>query len=284
MVTIIKKLTGGAYPFYEYACLSTDIKPVSLVPENSICHEIDTGKHFYFGNGQWKELPPKGGSGGGSAYTLPTASADTKGGVKIGSGLTMTGEVLSATDGGAEKFVVTLTKENDTWTADKTVSEIVAAYGAGKIVVAKYPRDGINIDIPLNMAIEYQGIYGARFIGFVNSGNNNTVVAVQFVDEGSGAAITIIEQQIPTSTNAPLIVTMTEDQQTLGTYVGDKTNKEAYDAFVAGRPVVAYLSAINTAFSCLAVNLADTTYSIAFTNSIVSEGGENDNISVVMGN
>ena len=33
--------------------------------------------------------------GGGGSYTLPTASAETKGGVKIGSGLTMTGEVLS---------------------------------------------------------------------------------------------------------------------------------------------------------------------------------------------
>lgn len=33
---------------------------------------------------------------GGSSYTLPTAGADTKGGVKIGSGLKMTGEVLSA--------------------------------------------------------------------------------------------------------------------------------------------------------------------------------------------
>lgn len=33
---------------------------------------------------------------GGNSYTLPTASADTKGGVKIGSGLKMTGEVLSA--------------------------------------------------------------------------------------------------------------------------------------------------------------------------------------------
>lgn len=33
---------------------------------------------------------------GANAYTLPTAGADTKGGVKIGSGLTMTGEVLSA--------------------------------------------------------------------------------------------------------------------------------------------------------------------------------------------
>lgn len=35
------------------------------------------------------------GGGGGGGYTLPTASADTKGGVKIGAGLTMTGEVLS---------------------------------------------------------------------------------------------------------------------------------------------------------------------------------------------
>ena len=38
--------------------------------------------------------------GGGGGYTLPTASAEIKGGVKIGSGLTMTGEVLSVTGGG----------------------------------------------------------------------------------------------------------------------------------------------------------------------------------------
>ena len=35
-------------------------------------------------------------SGGGSSYTLPTASSDTLGGVKIGSGLTITDGVLSA--------------------------------------------------------------------------------------------------------------------------------------------------------------------------------------------
>lgn len=35
------------------------------------------------------------GGGGGGGYTLPTASADTKGGVKIGSGLSMSGEVLN---------------------------------------------------------------------------------------------------------------------------------------------------------------------------------------------
>ena len=35
-------------------------------------------------------------SGGSGSYTLPTASADTLGGVKIGSGLTITDGVLSA--------------------------------------------------------------------------------------------------------------------------------------------------------------------------------------------
>lgn len=37
--------------------------------------------------------------GGGSQYTLPTASANTKGGVKIGTGLSMNGEVLNVTGG-----------------------------------------------------------------------------------------------------------------------------------------------------------------------------------------
>lgn len=34
------------------------------------------------------------GGGGGSSYTLPTASAEVKGGVKVGSGLTIDGETL----------------------------------------------------------------------------------------------------------------------------------------------------------------------------------------------
>lgn len=34
-------------------------------------------------------------AGGGGGYTLPTASGSTKGGIKIGSGLTMDGEVLN---------------------------------------------------------------------------------------------------------------------------------------------------------------------------------------------
>lgn len=55
-----------------------------------------------------KALEENGGGGGGS-YTLPTASPTVKGGVKIGSGLQMDGEVLSvvggATGGGKEVVV-----------------------------------------------------------------------------------------------------------------------------------------------------------------------------------
>ncbi len=49
-------------------------------------------------------------AGGGSQYILPTASADTKGGVKIGSGLTMTGEVLNADGGGVPYYDAMLYK------------------------------------------------------------------------------------------------------------------------------------------------------------------------------
>ena len=48
-----------------------------------------------------------GGGGGGGSYELPTASATVKGGVKIGSGLQMTGEVLSATGGGGGSWYTT---------------------------------------------------------------------------------------------------------------------------------------------------------------------------------
>ena len=47
-----------------------------------------------------------GGSSGGSAYTLPIASADVLGGIKVGAGLTISTEgTLSATGGGTADAV-----------------------------------------------------------------------------------------------------------------------------------------------------------------------------------
>ena len=52
------------------------------------------GKLTFLDGAEVENFP--GGSGGGGSYTLPTASASTLGGVKVGSGLTITDGVLSA--------------------------------------------------------------------------------------------------------------------------------------------------------------------------------------------
>lgn len=56
---------------------------------------LNSNDPYIESTGERSTLGAKLASGGGGSYTLPTASAETKGGVKIGSGLTMTGEVLS---------------------------------------------------------------------------------------------------------------------------------------------------------------------------------------------
>lgn len=53
-----------------------------------------------------ENLEAQSGGGGSDPYVLPTASATVKGGVKIGSGLSMNGEVLSATGGGSYELPV----------------------------------------------------------------------------------------------------------------------------------------------------------------------------------
>jgi len=223
--------------------------------------------------------------------SLTDTYSDIAGGVPVGQYSTISDAILACSKkysagggGGAEKFVVTLTRENDTWTADKTIAEIVAADEAGKIVVAKYPNSGMYTDLPLSSAVEYQGIYGALFIGFVNSGNDNKIVSVQCTNQGSGDVIATTEQPIPTSTNEPLIVTLTADQST-GNLVGDKTYKEVYDAVDGGQTVTlkGNTGSITFATNALSVGLGNDGYSVAlvFGGSIVeAEGAENDFVSV----
>ena len=54
------------------------------------------GKLTFLDGAEVENFPGGGGGSGGGSYTLPTASADTLGGVKVGSGLTITNGVLSA--------------------------------------------------------------------------------------------------------------------------------------------------------------------------------------------
>ena len=50
--------------------------------------------HFLRGDGTWQEV--ESGGGGGETYVLPTASSNVKGGIKVGDGLSIRNEVLSA--------------------------------------------------------------------------------------------------------------------------------------------------------------------------------------------
>ena len=71
--------------------------PNTHITKNYFAHggnELIIGGKITFLDGAEVENFP-GGEGGGS-YTLPTASADTLGGIKVGSGLTITDGVLSA--------------------------------------------------------------------------------------------------------------------------------------------------------------------------------------------
>lgn len=87
-------------------------------------------------------------TGSGDPYTLPTASADTKGGVKIGSGLSMTGEVLSA-----------------------DFSELSAddiSYGTGTVKDALDERIvGINISMPIS-GVSVSTAWGALYYTIVS--------------------------------------------------------------------------------------------------------------------
>ena len=64
-----------------------------------------TGQVPTWNGSAWAAATPSAGGGGGGSYTLPTASASVLGGVKIGSGLTITDGVLAASGGGSGSIV-----------------------------------------------------------------------------------------------------------------------------------------------------------------------------------
>ena len=71
--------------------------PNTHITKNYFAHggnELVIGGKLTFLDGAEVENFP--GEGGGGSYTLPTASADTLGGIKVGNGLTITNGVLSA--------------------------------------------------------------------------------------------------------------------------------------------------------------------------------------------
>lgn len=169
--------------------------------------------------------------------------------------------------GGAEKFIVTLTQENDTWTADKTIAEIVAADEAGKEVEAH-----IVLDMEPTMTVIAQPAVIESFQNFGAA----FFYAVLEVYRGSPKLYTVVgscaneeewsvtETPLGNSSNAPLIVTMTADEST-GNMVGDKTYKEAFDAMQLGIPVTVVIQGV-AASRLIGAVLAEGNYYLTYSS------------------
>lgn len=304
---------SGASEYTLYRGDSTDTKPIVAQP-GDVFEEYDTGKSYVCsrdakGRTVWtedanaKRQTPSAG-GGGSAYTLPTASASTKGGVKIGSGLTMTGEVLSVTgggsSGGAEKFVVTLTQDNDTWTADKTIVEIAEAYD-GNVVVASVPTEaGISAEIPCTFATNdtmtgclFSGVVGLELssVGVINvmgiSQNDSDEWGVSFLDDqtvpphsafNNGQVLGVSSGSLDWVDHYnPLFVSLTQDKTNTNQYEGNKTFKQIYDAYITGQKVMfSYSGSYGDVFYA---NYDGVAYEITAHfdgDNVTGEGGAND--------
>ena len=156
--------------------------------------------------------------------------------------------VTPSSGGGAEKFVVTLAQDaqTETWTADKTVSEIVAADEAGKNVVAFFQYMGqFPTELPKVSWIHDPEGTGSVFIfSGIIYGESKEAALVAGQQDGGSDAWQVTFTPIPTPTNAPLIVTLEFDDPSEPTaFVGDKTYGEVFTAASAGIPCTLVLSA-----------------------------------------
>lgn len=78
---------------------------MKYIDENGLLYLVQKIKTWLSGKANSSHTHAKSEITDYADYTLPTAGADTKGGIKVGAGLTMNGEVLSATGGGTADSV-----------------------------------------------------------------------------------------------------------------------------------------------------------------------------------
>lgn len=109
-------------------------------------------------------------------YTLPVASADTLGGVKVGKGLQMDGDVLAAKVEGEYELIETITMEEDvksyTWSQDQGYKKILIFIETP--IVAEYTANPDNLificvgeKINYNkVAVRLGEVVSAKYIGF----------------------------------------------------------------------------------------------------------------------
>lgn len=73
---MVKIYTNQNGQLFKVTCLSTDDKPIGVVPANTICEELDTGDKYFYDPvaSQWAAYP--GGSGSGSGLPDPSTLTD----------------------------------------------------------------------------------------------------------------------------------------------------------------------------------------------------------------
>lgn len=205
--------------------------------------------------------------------------------------------------GGAEKFVVTIS-DNSGITADKTFAEIKAAYDADKDVEASIYLGVFGLTI--KTVLSFVNADTAEFVGVVYSpldtktriyscycytgggsdawNSNNVVVddIPSYSSSQNGKVLGVSSGSLAwVDSNAPLIVTLTAGSEA-GQFVGDKTYKEVYDAFMAGQNCILNVPDTHAALAVLSVG-HETGYTINASNEILATGSANDYVTITVG-
>lgn len=128
------------------------------------------------------------GSGGGS-YTLPVASADTLGGVKVGEGLSITNGVLSASGTGSGVVMCFISSpELGVWQASMTRAEVESAMSSGPVF--------INLGGAIGVFLKDEGypeIYGFVLVAESTlSGGELKRYYIEFAEDGT-LSVTVVE-------------------------------------------------------------------------------------------
>lgn len=230
-----------------------------------------------------------GGGGGGGGSSLPAVTSDDN------------GDLLGVVEGawakvepttGGETFTVTLTKEDDIWTADKTIAEIVTAHAAGKncVAVGDYLGAGFTIAVPLTVSFNgdevfavFSGVLGIEneYFNIAVSGTVNfeadswlveTAVSLPPVtssDNGSLLGVSDGAWAKVTST-APMVVTGTIDGTSVTITTALADIKAAFDA---GRTV--YLSSMGVHFPLVFCEEESSAITLVFT-TLAYDTDDND--------
>ena len=117
VITTAKPSTNDGFTYIRVGCTYSDYQAYIAV----FCNEL-----FAYKSGAFKKFDPFA-----ESYSLPTASASTKGGVKVGSGLSMSGDTLSVSLGGAVLSSTPATVDGGLWYETTSTAPIIKILQGG---------------------------------------------------------------------------------------------------------------------------------------------------------